>query len=430
MFSSPSHYHATFSFAREWEKKDFRIVYIGTEKIRKLVEDEGFEFLLWNYTIEYYISSFKAFLGVLIKTVFDRKFTIHRYFDFYRNEKSIDALVNLVKPSHIFIDEHLSEYALFLKKNQNIDTHILCTKLSSRKSKNIPPMNSYFMPNYSMISIVFSELLWIKHWLAKWLSVVVKKIAFGFKDEEFLLRRYCKKYGFDKKSIIDEYNFFFTGIRGVDRIIMGTRMLEIPWREKKKNEYYYFSKIERNETKYITNEYNSLVQTIKANPDKKVIYCSFGTVGFKNIKRIEIFMNKLIEGFLSNNNMILILSTGKLNLSLSQKPNIYLFEYLPQLDFLKHCHLMITHGGHNSIKECIQANVKMLVYPHMEDNDQPGNAMRVELNNLGLRGNLENDSISDIWKKIYLILADKKSISNNLRQSNLMIEMRSYHLFF
>ncbi len=68
------------------------------------------------------------------------------------------------------------------------------------------------------------------------------------------------------------------------------------------------------------------------------------------------------------------------------------------------CDIMITHGGHNSIKECLQAGVKMLVYPHMEDNDQPGNAMRVDLNKFGLRGNLSKDSSKDIWLKISLLL--------------------------
>jgi UDP:flavonoid glycosyltransferase YjiC (YdhE family) len=83
---------------------------------------------------------------------------------------------------------------------------------------------------------------------------------------------------------------------------------------------------------------------------------------------------------------------------------------------------MITHGGHNSIKEFIESNVKMLVYPHMEDNDQPGNAMRVELNHFGLRGNLKKDSTELIWKKIDLILKDNNPSKHNYFNDSLGVE--------
>ena len=66
---------------------------------------------------------------------------------------------------------------------------------------------------------------------------------------------------------------------------------------------------------------------------------------------------------------------------------------------------MITHGGHNSIKECTQKGVKMLVYPHMENTDQPGNAARVEYAKYGLSGNLITDTTKDIERKVSVLLS-------------------------
>jgi zeaxanthin glucosyltransferase len=53
---------------------------------------------------------------------------------------------------------------------------------------------------------------------------------------------------------------------------------------------------------------------------------------------------------------------------------------------------MINHGGMGSIKECLQANVKMLSYPLNPKTDQKGNAVRVKALGFGLKGDIKKDS--------------------------------------
>ena len=48
---------------------------------------------------------------------------------------------------------------------------------------------------------------------------------------------------------------------------------------------------------------------------------------------------------------------------------------------------MITHGGANSVKECIFFGVPMLVFPLSFD--EPGNAARVKYHGLGLNGDFK-----------------------------------------
>jgi zeaxanthin glucosyltransferase len=54
----------------------------------------------------------------------------------------------------------------------------------------------------------------------------------------------------------------------------------------------------------------------------------------------------------------------------------------PQLAVLARAHVMITHAGLNSVKECIAAGVPMLALPL--DHDQPGNAARLAQLGLGV----------------------------------------------
>ena len=61
---------------------------------------------------------------------------------------------------------------------------------------------------------------------------------------------------------------------------------------------------------------------------------------------------------------------------------------------------MITHGGINTITECVFCEVPMLVYPLSLHWDQPGNSARVVYHGLGLRGKIEKDSAKTISQKL------------------------------
>lgn len=265
-------------------------------------------------------------------------------------------------------------------------------------------MNSYFVPDNSIYSNLVCELLWCKRWLRKMWSKWIIKIAFCGNDEASFIQRWKKSVNYSERVTIDEYNYHFKGIVGIPRIILGTSSLEFAWRPKYEDEEYFFSRICRREEKYVTKEYCELIERIRVErmlSEKKVIYCSFGTVSYEDTRRISLFMEKLLGArYELDKGVILVISKGKIPFKWLEIKDTYYFDFLPQLDLLNHCDLMITHGGHNSIKECYQKGVRMLVYPHMEDNDQPGNAVRVELSGFGLMGNLEKDDAKDVWNKI------------------------------
>lgn len=64
--------------------------------------------------------------------------------------------------------------------------------------------------------------------------------------------------------------------------------------------------------------------------------------------------------------------------------NMYVFQHLPQLHLLSYCDLMVTLGGMNSIAECIEKEVPMLVCPLSLKSDQLGNSAPGGLSRFGI----------------------------------------------
>jgi zeaxanthin glucosyltransferase len=60
--------------------------------------------------------------------------------------------------------------------------------------------------------------------------------------------------------------------------------------------------------------------------------------------------------------------------------------------------IMITHGGLGGVKEAIFFGVPMIVFPCRWD--QPHNAARIVYHGLGVRGDINNDSVGQIHSLI------------------------------
>ena len=100
-------------------------------------------------------------------------------------------------------------------------------------------------------------------------------------------------------------------------------------------------------------------------------------------------------------------------MKLTVKGDVYIFNFVPQLQVLKGADLFITHGGLNSIREAINAEVPMLLYPVHPEFDPVGNAARIVYHQLGLRGNAVTDIDDEIDVKINELLSNplyKKNI--------------------
>jgi zeaxanthin glucosyltransferase len=84
--------------------------------------------------------------------------------------------------------------------------------------------------------------------------------------------------------------------------------------------------------------------------------------------------------------------------------HVMLAERIPQVRLLARAALMITHGGSNSVRECLHFGVPMLVFPRSFD--QYGIAARVRAHGLGLAGNSSWTTPSTIDRQVRQLLGD------------------------
>ena len=157
------------------------------------------------------------------------------------------------------------------------------------------------------------------------------------------------------------------------------------------------------------------------NPDnKKLILASLGTVANENPD----FYKDCFEALSSRDDIEVIMSVGKRTdiKDLGQIPsNFKVYNYVPQLEVLKHVDLFITHGGMNSSSEGLYNDVPLIVVPQF--GDQPIVANRVASLEAGLAlmgaENLTPKAISEavdkvLSSKIYKENAEK--VGKSLRE--------------
>jgi zeaxanthin glucosyltransferase len=116
--------------------------------------------------------------------------------------------------------------------------------------------------------------------------------------------------------------------------------------------------------------------------DRDLVYIAMGTQTWLIRQRDRLFDTFLQAASLLPDAHILI-AAGDAQAKLGRVPgNVSVVKHAAQLAVLSRASVMVTHGGLNSVKECISMGVPMIVLP--VDRDQPGNAARVAYHKLGL----------------------------------------------
>lgn len=129
----------------------------------------------------------------------------------------------------------------------------------------------------------------------------------------------------------------------------------------------------------------------RLNPHQPVVYGALGSVlpmGNK-VRRINFYRTFIDAAVVRPDwNWVLVIGNNMRTEDLGPVPNnVVIVSSAPQLQLLERSALMITHGGANSIKECIYFGVPMIVFPFLAAQpiatDQPGNAAKVIYHGLG-----------------------------------------------
>lgn len=400
-----SHYYPTFGLAHLLQAQGYSVVYSGTAEFQSAVEQEGFSFKPINYVEEILIRKPSVAIGLWIKTRLDPSSTTARYREFLTRMRTIEHLVADTKPEVVFLDDTLGHYYACIAGTAKLVQ--LSTRLSPRQRPSIPPLNLFYIPKGHSVNFLITNLQWWWHIRRRRLNELLQTIVFrGYSDINFL-RRYERGKGIVWQTVRDEKVAFYDAVAGLPTLVLAPKSLEFAGTQAAPDEHYLYIPDQRSERVSFCIDYYQWIDQItyrKRINKSKVVYVALGTLSLDDADKAYRLLLNIIKALGGDDALDVLIATGGLDLSILTIPsNILCLPVVPQLDTLRYCDLMITHGGFGSVKECVAAGVPMLVYPLNTNVDQPGNSARIISLGLGLRGKV-SESPANIRRKAYTIL--------------------------
>jgi hypothetical protein len=378
------------------------IIFVGPANLKRYVENEG-----WRYhvlSLQYFqtpinVDRFWKGLGTIFRPVKQRA-------EYFAECNELRSVLHVHNPGLVFFDSFLVVFHPVLKE-RGVRCASVQTMFPTQRSKNIPPLNCHFIPGDTILSSVVSDMLWHRRSLYNWCINVFIKFSSANRFHLDLMKSlaaYAK----------DDYCFqtwLTPTIDAIPEVVTSPSSLNFPWYQPRANQLFAGFRIYQRK-EYLQPEVAGFVAKA-TRPGNKFIYCSFGTIVAHESELISQFILKLIALAKGSPSWYFAIKAKDVQMA-AGLPNIHIADEYPQLAMLREADVMVSHGGLNSLNECIWFEVPMLIYPIDRRSDRGGNAARVVYHNIGDRGKIKTDSIETIRKKISNLLCDEE-IKSNLR---------------
>ena len=432
MYYGVSHTYSSLKLARILKERGYRIVYIGNEKYCSPAIQQGFDFVNHSPVLVPSLELLKmqkkrSVLFENLNNVFSDKVIIEAR----QNIEAFKSIVKNIAPDVVLVDEeHTAKF--FFYKLHHIPAISVQTMPDKNQTVNIPPFTSYFCPKpNSLASAFIVSFLWTKKKIGIRSLILFRSFKYMGQDALSITKRLIKENGANFSDLVSYNSSFKFCAKNNPLIILSAVDFDFPKQDQ--GDVFRIGPLKDigNSNGAVSPRFEVLRSKIakwKENGNCSVIFCSLGTVTFGHMKRLDRFFKKMKQVAIMNPNMQFIFSVSE-NFDIEDlypvPGNLSVFANLPQFELLQYCDLMITHGGMNSITECIFSEVPILVYPLSFNWDQPGNSARVVYHKLGLRGKINVDSPKTISKKIHLILGNRQIYLDNIRQMKKKFEQRN-----
>jgi len=420
---STGHYNSTFKLAKQLSQLGHEVIYLGEGRFRQLVAYQGFRF---------YEARVKPFRELKLKEEIRKRsshFLGFLWFNFRSNfngsrrkevtEKiaEIDKLMDQLKPDLLIMDIFLSPNICFAYR-YNIPIIIANTNLSLDRKENYPVVNSTLIPDGTPKSREKIAKQWRQVLLKQSLIRLFKRVIYCGQDYDAIQKRLAKKYRVPFRQLVDRNRMNHFGLRGIPEIILCAQPLDFP-RATSQNQYYLGSKVDFSRKDVVGDpRYEEVMELLKSQPEKRVVYCSLGTLSTKHNPNSIAFFGKVIEAFRDMPGYNLVLTTGESLLTDNfgdLPPNVFTFYNVPQLEVLQLADVMISHGGSNSVEEAVLSGVPLLCYPTSKKWDQKGYATRILYHGLGMAGDLCEANADSISSEVKTLVENPKYRENVLK---------------
>jgi zeaxanthin glucosyltransferase len=403
IYHGMGHFNACFRLAKSLSS-DHDVVFAGHSSFKSYIETQGFIFyplstVPFGMGFEQWINEQEKNKYPNLKTIQDRwSDRIYKL-----REAELNQLLKDLEPDTILIDSYQStDFVVLYPSIKNTSTRVafVQTMLPTIIRDSLPPINSLILPDSDEIKKAWKRFRW------KSIKKNVKETLryLGMNDDAIIQRR-IRKNKIPRSLLAKEKNLRGASFTNIYEFILAPPEFDFPQHITNSFQKYIgfqpdLKRIEVSDMEYFKLD-AEIRRKVKEN-ESILIYCSFGSVRAGDTSAVNAFIKKLFQA-VHDRNCIVILSINSIQHenTFSEVPeNVYVLKAAPQIEILARADLFITHGGLNSIKEAVYMGVPMLVYPLHDITDTAGNSSRVVYHQLGLRGDLLNDTVENINKKI------------------------------
>ena len=155
--------------------------------------------------------------------------------------------------------------------------------------------------------------------------------------------------------------------------------------------------------------------------DRRIVYVSLGTV-FNGQPAV---FRSLIAGATAAGAHVVVSAGASFDaLADLHSPSVHIHRRVPQVPLLERVDAVVTHGGNNTVQECLAAGRPMVVIPF--GGDQVANAHRVERLGVGVRMNAAELSV-DAVRSAVESLADARIVARSTDLARALEAYRGVH---
>jgi zeaxanthin glucosyltransferase len=418
VYHGQGHFNACFKIAKILSEK-YDVWFAGYAYFERYVVAHGFQFyslttVPFGLGFESWLNKQEGKRNIWWQNIKDR-WSDRLY---HLREQSLGKMVQDLSPAYILIDSWQSTDFIVLYpalKTRAIKTGFIQTMLSTVVGTQ-PPLTSAMMPGEK--TAIDREIK--KFYLQRYRSRLFSWCKNLGKDNDTIINRRIKVNNIPKEYLSRYKSLFSKNFDNIPEFILSPIELEFRNFIPLPHQQYVGSMLDEARVEWESTDFKTASSEIfSKSKERPLLYCSFGSTDLEEAGDVKNFLKLLIQ-IVNDKKYLCVVSCASKDILESahdKSPHIFAFQNVPQLKILRHAKVFITHGGLNSIKEAINAEIPMLVYPIRPNADNFGNAARVAYHELGLCGNLTKDSIAQIDEKIGALL-NNEMYRNNLKKFN------------
>lgn len=374
MHGEAGHHLGTFRLARALAGRGHRVTYLGLPRVRQLVEDQGFAFIAFAADLfDAPGATPAAAPGSPAAEALFRRYTSAIV------DGSLDACLRAAEPDLLLCDSFLWYVALRARRLA-LPTIQVSTSLFLFDNPRIPPAVTGLRPGRGALSALRISLAWklmhLRHLFSKRLASrlvgayraplrmhhLTDTFAWVARQSGVRLRR-------NVTHRLDEIGPHLI----LPELVLCPAAFQLPGpRPAERRHCGDFIDFQRQEP------------PLPFDPTgRTVILCSLGTSAAAYRQAGRFFAAVAEASALAPEwFFVLHISDPALIGAFPSSANRLVVPWIPQLTLLRHAAVMVHHGGLNSIMECVQNDVPMVILPCARD--QPGNAVRAAHHQLAL----------------------------------------------